>query len=123
MAALTRYRLPELCYFVKAKITVAAGAAVRTWPFRVYSFPTDIRQIVQFPAWMFKPESYLFNPSSREELARLLGTVEKEKRGLNFSIAMTDLPVSLEQAMEIVHRPISRPALFSDAQIAKADWA
>ena len=28
---------------------VAAGAAMRSWPFRVYSFPVDIK--IQQPSW------------------------------------------------------------------------
>lgn len=34
---------------------MAVGAAVRTFPFRVYSFPSDIKiaSPLEFPAWMY----------------------------------------------------------------------
>jgi len=115
---------------------VAVGAAVRTFPFRVYSFPTDIKiaSASEFPAWMYSAKSYLFNPDSPDELARLMGAVEKEKQGVSIScrggVVRTKFPepdhttgmmgFSYGEPMEI-ESPELR--LFSDEYLAQVDWA
>jgi hypothetical protein len=79
---------------------VAATAAVRTFPFRVYSFPTEITPVIQWPEWMLRPEGYLFNPNSREELQRFMGIIAEGERGLTVSAAMTSSPINPELAKQ-----------------------
>lgn len=57
---------------------VAAGTAVRTFPFRVYSFPTDIKiaSAMEFPAWMYSAENFSYYakitaPDDPEERERI----------------------------------------------------
>lgn len=59
---------------------VAAAAAVRTWPFRVYSFPGDIGEPDLFDAtrsyrsyWM----SFMFMPPIPPELIRYMEAAQK----------------------------------------------
>jgi hypothetical protein len=82
---------------------VAASAAVRTWPFRVYSFPTDIQIVPEFPAWMYSAASFIndFQVDRDSEYWKLNNEFRAGIR--NFEIF--------------------GPALFSDAEIAQADWA
>jgi len=99
---------------------VAASAALRTFPFRVYSFPTDIKiaSAGEFPAWMYAAESYLFNPESAEERARFMGMVEKEKQG--FNLVRGGMP---GKAYPQFFREEEKTRLFSDVELAQVDWA
>jgi hypothetical protein len=100
---------------------VAAGAAIRAFPFRVYSFPTDIKIVsaTEFPAWMYAAESYLFNPQSREELGRMMGIVEKQQRD-NVEISCRGRVVRNAFPDDA---PIPSEMLFSDVDLAQVDWA
>jgi hypothetical protein len=50
---------------------VAASAAVRTWPFRVYSFPSEIRQ-PEFPGIQFVSTEHLKQFLEKELPCRLI---------------------------------------------------
>lgn len=100
---------------------VAVGAAVRTFPFRVYSFPTDIRiaSESEFPPWMYEAESYLLDPQSPKELARFMGRVKKHEQGFN----LTNKEFS-GKAYPIFFRDGDEEySPFSEAVLAKVDWA
>jgi hypothetical protein len=82
---------------------VAASAAVRTWPFRVYSFPTEIQiaSATEFPAWMYKWDNYL-TPG-------LIIPLDDDGRKLQTQI--------------LRHRIVSNAAgIFSEERLAQANW-
>jgi len=103
---------------------VAASAALRTFPFRVYSFPTDIKIVspLEFPEWMYSPIGYLYDPNSKQELAKFMGLVEKDKQGLIVSIrgdgARTNSP-----EVDDAYPDAWSDKLFTDEDLAKVNWA
>ena len=83
---------------------VAVGAAVRTFPFRVYSFPTDIKiaSANEFPAWMYSAANYLRDfPVMRDN-----GYWELVKKFRE----------------DIQHVAVIGPGLFGDAELAQTNW-
>jgi hypothetical protein len=85
---------------------VAAGAAIRTFPFRVYSFPTDIKVVsaMEFPAWMYSATNFFHN-------AKIDAPADPEERR------------RISDALYAGTRGFYGPALFSDEQLAQAGLA
>jgi len=100
---------------------VAASAAVRTFPFRVFSFPTNIKiaSPLEFPEWMYSPVGYLYDKTSKEELARFMGTVEKDEQG--FKLITPQFHGKVYPAFFEDGAVSDR--LFSDEDLAKVNWA
>lgn len=89
---------------------VAASAAVRTWPFRVYSFPTDIKlaSASEFPAWMYKWDNYL-TPGLIIPLDDDGRKVAKQFADVQNATFNRAIPVNAER-------------LFADTDLSNVEW-
>jgi hypothetical protein len=87
---------------------MAVGAAVRTFPFRVYSFPSAIKiaSPSEFPAWMYVADNFLLDLP----IPRVKNETYPHTR------------VSYDRVASCT-RLYSGVPLFSDVDLAQVDWA